>query len=69
MARFDSSLASQIKLGSLLRHEEREADQIGMLLAHRAEWPAKGMVSFYQKLAEPNAPTFFDWKYPRQPRG
>lgn len=49
MARFDSDLSLQIRLSTLLRIQESEADQLGMIIAHNAGWPASSMVSFYPK--------------------
>ncbi len=64
MARIDSDLSLQIKLGSLLRIQESEADELGMILAHNAGWPVETMVSFYGKLAARDAQTFATWAYP-----
>lgn len=52
MERLDTDLSLQIKLSGLSSLQESEADQLGMVLAHRAGWPASAMVSFYRKLAE-----------------
>jgi len=52
MARLDSDLSLQIRLSKLSSLQESEADQLGMLLAYRAGWPAADIVSFYRKLAE-----------------
>jgi len=51
MARLDSDLSLQIRLSKLSSLQESEADQLGMVLAHRAGWAAADMVSFYRKLA------------------
>ncbi len=51
MERLNTDLSMQIRLAGLSNLQEREADQIGMVLAHHAGWPAAGMVSFYKKLA------------------
>lgn len=64
MARIDSNLSLQIKLAPLLKMQESEADQLGMIIAHNAGWPAPGMVSFYKKLAATDAPTMLSWAYP-----
>jgi predicted Zn-dependent protease len=64
MARIDSDLSLQIKLATLLKIQESEADQLGMILAHDAGWPTTNMVSFYNKLAATDAPTVLSWTYP-----
>jgi len=51
MARLDSDLSLQIRLSKLSSLQESEADQLGMVLAHRAGWSADDMISFYRKLA------------------
>jgi predicted Zn-dependent protease len=51
MERLDSDLSLQIRLSTLSSLQESEADQLGMVLAHRAGWPPAAMVSFYGKLA------------------
>lgn len=51
MERLDSDLSLQIKLSDLSSLQESEADQLGMVLAHRAGWPSAAMVRFYGKLA------------------
>ncbi|NVE01013.1 M48 family metalloprotease [Massilia sp. BJB1822] len=57
LERLDSDLSLQLRLSRLSHLQEREADQLGMVLAHRAGWPARAMVSFYRKLAaEEGAP-------------
>jgi len=52
MARLDSDLSLQIRLWKLSSLQESEADHLGMVLAHRAGWPAADIVSFYRKLAD-----------------
>lgn len=52
LLRLDSDLSLQLRLAGLSRLQEREADQLGMVLAHRAGWPASAMLSFYRKLAD-----------------
>lgn len=49
--RLDSDLSMQLRLAALSNLQEREADQLGMVLAHRAGWPVTAMISFYEKLA------------------
>ncbi|MBA5605712.1 M48 family metalloprotease [Duganella sp. FT3S] len=51
MERLDSDLSLQIRLSDLSMMQESEADQLGMVLAHRAGWPPSAMVRFYGKLA------------------
>lgn len=51
MERLDTDLSLQMRLARLSSLQESEADQLGMLLAHRAGWRADDMVSFYRKLA------------------
>jgi predicted Zn-dependent protease len=51
LERMESDLGLQIRLAGLASLQESEADQLGMVLAHRAGWPAAGMLSFYRKLA------------------
>jgi len=51
MERLDTDLSLQIRLEGLSSLQESEADQLGMVLAHRAGWPSSAMVSFYRKLA------------------
>ena len=51
MERLDTDLSLQISLSGLSSLQESEADQLGMVLAHRAGWPSAAMVSFYRKLA------------------
>jgi predicted Zn-dependent protease len=51
LERMDTDLGMQIRLAGLASLQESEADQLGMVLAHRAGWPAAAMLSFYRKLA------------------
>lgn len=64
MARLDSDLTLQVKLARLSSIQEREADQLGMILAHRAGWPAASMVGFYRKLAAAEAPSAMSGSHP-----
>jgi len=50
-ARLDSDLPLQFRLARLSAIQEREADQLGMVIAHRAGWPPTAMLRFYRKLA------------------
>lgn len=59
MARMDSDVALQLYLMRLSHFQEREADQLGMLMAYRAGWPSAGFISFYSKLVREEAPTLF----------
>lgn len=49
--RLDSDLPLQMRLARLSAIQEREADQLGMVIAHRAGWPPSAMLRFYRKLA------------------
>lgn len=64
MERLDSDLSLQIRLSKLSSLQESEADQLGMVLAHRAGWPAADMVSFYRKLAGEEALALVTSAYP-----
>lgn len=62
--RLDSDLSLQIRLSKLSSLQESEADQLGMVLAHRAGWAAADMVSFYRKLAQGEAVALVSGAYP-----
>jgi predicted Zn-dependent protease len=64
MARLDSDLSLQIRLSALSSLQESEADQLGMVLAHRAGWAAADMVSFYRKLASSEQSALVSSAYP-----
>ncbi|MYM21644.1 M48 family metalloprotease [Duganella sp. FT135W] len=64
MARLDSDLSLQIRLSGLSSLQESEADQLGMVLAHRAGWAATDMVSFYRKLADSEQSALVGSAYP-----
>jgi predicted Zn-dependent protease len=64
MARLDSDLSLQIRLSTLSSLQESEADQLGMVLAHRAGWPATAMVGFYRKLAAEEQGALIAGAYP-----
>lgn len=49
--RLASDLPLQLHLARLSAIQEREADQLGMLIAHLAGWPSAAMRRFYLKLA------------------
>jgi len=51
MAQLDADLSLQLRLATLSIQQESEADDLGMLLAHRAGWSTRDMVGFYTKLA------------------
>jgi predicted Zn-dependent protease len=55
-ARLDSDLPLQFRLSRLSAIQEREADQLGMVIAHRAGWPSTAMLRFYRKLAADGEP-------------
>lgn len=64
MARLDSDLSLQIRLSPLSRLQESEADQLGMVLAHRAGWSARDMLGFYRKLADAEPVALLGSAYP-----
>lgn len=64
MARLDSDLSLHIRLSRLSSLQESEADQLGMVLAHRAGWAADDMVSFYRKLGEGESAALVSSAYP-----
>jgi predicted Zn-dependent protease len=64
MERLDSDLSLQIRLSKLSSLQESEADQLGMVLAHRAGWRAGEMVSFYRKLATGDHAALVSGAYP-----
>lgn len=64
MERLDSDLSLQIRLAGLSNLQESEADQLGMVLAHRAGWPGAAMVSFYRKLAGVEQASLFSGDHP-----
>jgi len=49
--RLASDVPLQFRLSKLSAIQEREADQLGILIAHRAGWPCSAVLSFYGKLA------------------
>lgn len=53
--RLASDFPLQYRLSKLAAIQEREADQLGMLIAHRAGWPCAAMLRFYGKLAADGA--------------
>lgn len=64
MSRLDSDLSLQMKLSTLSHIQEREADQLGMTIMHRAGWPADAMVGFYRKLAAIEKPSALSSSHP-----
>lgn len=54
--RLASDIPLQFRLARLAAIQEREADQLGMLIAHLAGWPSAAMLRFYGKLAADSAP-------------
>src|SRR5471032_3526476 len=64
MERLESDLSVQIRLSKLSSMQESEADQLGMVLAHRAGWPATDMVSFYRKLSTGDQAALVSSAYP-----
>ncbi|WP_426344367.1 M48 family metalloprotease [Pseudoduganella sp. R-32] len=51
LERLASDVPLQFRLSKLAAIQEREADQLGMLIAYRAGWPCADMLTFYRKLA------------------
>lgn len=49
--RLASDIPLHLRLSKLSAIQEREADQLGMVVAFRAGWPCSAMVRFYSKLA------------------
>ena len=49
--RLVSDFPLQFRLSRLSAIQEREADQLGILIAHRAGWPCSAVLGFYSKLA------------------
>jgi predicted Zn-dependent protease len=64
MSRLDSDWTLQLRLSRLLSIQESEADELGMMLAHRAGWPASSMVHFYEKLVAIERPSAMAWSHP-----
>ncbi|MBC7499782.1 MAG: M48 family metalloprotease [Herminiimonas sp.] len=64
LSRLDSDLTLQWRMAKLANLQEREADQLGMVLAHQAGWPAAGMERFYRKLADADAPSMMSSSHP-----
>lgn len=65
MSRLDADWTLQLRLSRLLSIQESEADQLGMMLAHRAGWRAADMVSFYEKLAADERPSVMSASHPQ----
>jgi predicted Zn-dependent protease len=53
--RLASDIPLQLRLSTLSAIQEREADQLGMVIAFRAGWPCAAMLRFYGKLAADSA--------------
>ncbi|WP_374584751.1 M48 family metalloprotease [Pseudoduganella sp.] len=53
--RLASDIPLQFRLSRLAAIQEREADQLGILIAHRAGWPCDAALRFYGKLAADDA--------------
>ena len=60
----DVDLSWQVRQSEIAYAQESEADELGMDLAHRAGWPASGMVSFYEKIAAMESPGTFNSSHP-----
>jgi predicted Zn-dependent protease len=63
-ASLDADLSWELKQSEIAMAQEIEADEIGMELAHRAGWPAPGLVGFYEKLAASESPGTFNSSHP-----
>ncbi|MFC3375184.1 M48 family metalloprotease [Rugamonas sp. CCM 8940] len=64
LERLATDLSLQIRLSGLSQLQESEADQLGMVLAHRAGWAGAAMVSFYRKLAADDAASMLSSGHP-----
>jgi len=64
LERLDTDFSLQLRLANLSSLQEAEADQLGMILAHRAGWPAEAMVRFYRKLGTVEQSTLLSNAYP-----
>lgn len=64
MLQLDSDLSIQLRLARLSAIQEKEADQLGMILAHRAGWPTHAIVRFYEKLAANEKPSALSFSHP-----
>ena len=64
MAQLDLDLSLQFRLATLSIQQETEADDLGMLLAHRAGWSTRDMLGFYTKLAATAPPQSLFTTYP-----
>jgi predicted Zn-dependent protease len=60
----ESDPAEEIRGNEIALLQEDEADRIGMSLAYRAGWPLSSLVSFYDKLAQAQAPGTFSTSHP-----
>lgn len=65
MSRIDTDLSLRLRLSRLSSIQEHEADQLGMILAPKAGWPASAMVSFYHKLAAVELPSALSDSHPQ----
>jgi predicted Zn-dependent protease len=54
----------QIRLYDVSIQQETEADELGMLMAHKAGWSGRDMVSFFEKLAASESDTMHSSGYP-----
>lgn len=64
LSRLDTDLSLQMKLARLSSIQESEADHLGMVLTHKAGWPAAAMVGFYNKLAATEVPSAMSASHP-----
>ncbi|MDE2430307.1 MAG: M48 family metalloprotease [Burkholderiales bacterium] len=62
--RLRTDFSLQLKLADLSNTQEREADHIGMIMAHQAGWPKKDILNFYLKLAKTDNNAVISSSYP-----
>lgn len=60
----EMDVSERLRLLDIAFRREREADETGMRLAHRAGWPAEGIVRFYEKLAASQAQATYSSTHP-----
>jgi predicted Zn-dependent protease len=60
----DTDAAEEVRAAEIALQQEDEADRLGMELAHRAGWPAAGLVSFFDKLAAREPAGTFNASHP-----
>jgi predicted Zn-dependent protease len=63
-ATMESDPAEEVRATRIAVMQEDEADRIGMVLAHRAGWPAPVLVSFFEKVAAAEPAGTFNSSHP-----